>query len=131
MSIGRGTSYPFEVFGHPVLKGFKFSFIPESIPGKSMYPPCEGELCLGLDLRDFYQTHSAMFGRINLAWLMMAYRNLGSSPDFFTSYFDILAGTRELRKQISAGLPESQIRQSWQAGIEKFKQVREKYLLYE
>ncbi len=131
VSIGRGTCYPFEVFGHPVMKGFSFSFVPESIPGKSLHPPCEGERCLGLDLRDFYHTHSAMFGRINLAWLMMAYKNLGSSPDFFTSYFDILAGTGKLRKQILAGLPERQIRKSWQTGIEEFKKVRKKYLIYD
>ena len=131
VSIGRGTCFPFEVFGHPVMKGFKFSFTPESIPGKSLYPPCEGELCLGLDLRDFYQRHPAMFGRINLAWLMMAFRNLGSSPDFFSSYFDLLAGTNDLRKQLSAGLSENQIRKSWEDGIKKFKLVRGKYLLYE
>ena len=131
VSVGRGTCYPFEVFGHPVMKGFRFSFVPESIPGKSLHPPYEGELCLGLDLRDFYQTHYTMFGRINLAWLIMSYKNLGSSPDFFTSYFDILTGSSNLRKQIQSGLPEKQIRQSWQPGIEEFKTVREKYLIYD
>jgi uncharacterized protein YbbC (DUF1343 family) len=87
--------------------------------------------CLGLDLRDFYQTHPAMFGRINLSWLFMAFKNLGNSPDFFTSYFDKLAGTDALRLQILRGATETEIRESWQEGIGRFKSVREKYLLYD
>jgi len=131
ISIGRGTCAPFEVFGHPEMKGFAFSFTPASIPGKSIHPPHEGVQCLGLDLRDFYQTHPAMFGRINLSWLFMAFKNLGNSPDFFTSYFDKLAGTDALRLQILRGATETEIRESWQEGIGRFKSVREKYLLYD
>ncbi len=131
ISIGRGTCHPFEVFGHPAMKGFAFSFTPESIPGKSLHPPHKGELCLGLDLREFYTTHPAMFGRINLVWLLMAFKDLGSSPDFFTAYFDKLAGTDSLQRQILNGSTEMQIRQSWQDDIEAFKLVRQKYLLYE
>ncbi|MBL7137353.1 MAG: DUF1343 domain-containing protein [Bacteroidales bacterium] len=131
ISLGRGTCYPFEVFGHPVMKGFSFSFTPESMPGKSLHPPHEGALCRGLDLRNFYGTHPAMFGRINLAWLMMAFKNLGSSPDFFTAYFDKLAGTDRLRQQILSGIPEAEIRQSWQDELTAFKKMRENYLLYE
>jgi len=130
VSVGRGTYYPFEVFGHPAFKGFSFWFTPESIPGKSLHPPHEGEVCLGLDLRDFYQAHPSMFGRINLAWLMMAYRNLGSESTFFTSYFDQLAGTSTLREGIRMGLTEQQIRQGWKAGIDSFREIRRKYLLY-
>ncbi|MFC2102018.1 exo-beta-N-acetylmuramidase NamZ domain-containing protein [Bacteroidota bacterium] len=130
ISVGRGTSFPFEVVGHPAMKGFSFSFTPVSIPGKSLHPPHEGELCLGLDLREFYKTHSAMYGRINLAWLMMAYKNMGSRSGFFNAYFDKLAGTDLLREQILKGSSDAEIRQSWQDGIERFKSVREKYLLY-
>ncbi len=131
ISVGRGTCSPFEVFGHPEMKGFAFSFTPESIPGKSLHPPNECVLCLGLDLREFYKTNPAMLGRINLSWLLMAFKTLGSKPDFFTSYFDKLAGTESLRKQILNGATETEIRQSWQEGIEAFKSVREKYLLYD
>ncbi|TSA26686.1 MAG: DUF1343 domain-containing protein [Bacteroidetes bacterium] len=131
VSIGRGTCFPFEVVGYPEMKGFSFSFIPESMPGRSLHPPHEGALCRGLDLRDFYIDHPALFGRINLVWLMMTFKNLGSSPDFFTSYFDKLAGTDQLRKQILNGVSETEIRQSWQDGTTVFKQIRERYLLYE
>lgn len=131
VSVGRGTCSPFEVFGHPEFKGFTFSFTPESIPGMSLHPPHEGELCRGLDLHDFYEKHPAMFGRINLSWLMMGFINLGSSPAFFTAYFDQLAGTDSLRKQILSGATEAQIRQSWQKGIGDFNAIRQKYLLYD
>ncbi|MBE0647866.1 MAG: DUF1343 domain-containing protein, partial [Bacteroidales bacterium] len=131
ISVGRGTCFPFEVYGHPELKGFSFSFIPESMPGKSLHPLHEGILCRGLDLQDFYSKHPAMFGRINFAWLQMAFRSLGSSPDFFTAYFDTLAGSDVLRKQIMAGATDTEIRQSWQEGLDAFKQVRKRYLLYE
>jgi uncharacterized protein YbbC (DUF1343 family) len=97
----------------------------------SLHPPHEGELCRGLDLHDFYEKHPAMFGRINLSWLMMGFINLGSSPAFFTAYFDQLAGTDLLRKQILSGATEAQIRQSWQKGIGDFNAIRQKYLLYD
>jgi uncharacterized protein YbbC (DUF1343 family) len=130
ISVGRGTPYPFEVFGHPAMKGFSFFFIPESIPGKSLHPPYEGERCFGIDLRNFYKNNPKMFGRINLAWLMMAFRDMDTDPEFFNAYFDKLAGTKTLRRQIIEGVPESEIRRSWEPGIQKFKLIREKYLLY-
>jgi uncharacterized protein YbbC (DUF1343 family) len=130
VSVGRGTVYPFEVFGHPEFKGYSFSFVPESIPGMATDPPFEGQLCRGLDLRGFYASHPRMKGRINLSWLMLAHKNLGSGPDFFTSYFDQLAGSDQLRLQMLEGKTESQIRLTWLSAIDAFKKIREKYLLY-
>ncbi|PYF74381.1 exo-beta-N-acetylmuramidase NamZ domain-containing protein [Pedobacter nutrimenti] len=46
------------------------------------------------------------------------------------SGFDLRIGTDELRKQIIAGVPEAEIRKSWQPGLQKFKAIRAKYLLY-
>jgi hypothetical protein len=93
-------------------------------------PPLEGKLCLGLDLRNFYTSHPKLLGRINLSWLLMAHRSLGSGPDFFTPYFDQLAGTSSLRQQMLEGKSESQIRETWLPGIDSFKKIRVKYLLY-
>ncbi|MDP4281517.1 MAG: DUF1343 domain-containing protein [Bacteroidota bacterium] len=130
VSVGRGTEFPFEVFGHPEMKGFSFSFIPRILKGFSTNPPCGNERCLGIDLRDFYKTHPRMFGRINLSWVTMAFRDLGSQPSFFTPFFDLLAGNHQLKEQIKKGLPESEIRKSWQPEIDKFMKIRQKYLLY-
>jgi uncharacterized protein YbbC (DUF1343 family) len=130
ISVGRGTCFPFEVFGHPDLKGFSFSFVPEQIPGMSMDPPYFGRTCWGLDLRKFYTEKPKLKGRINVVWLMMAYVNLYNNPDFFTPYFDTLAGTSALRKQIIEGKSDQEIRASWQPGLAKFSEIRAKYLLY-
>jgi uncharacterized protein YbbC (DUF1343 family) len=130
MSVGRGTDFPFEVFGHPAMKGFSFSFQPRKIKDYNDNPLFKDQDCRGLDLRDFYSTHPKMKGRLNLAWLMMAYKDLGSKPDFFNDYFGKLAGNSELQKQIMEDLPESEIRKTWSEGITKFKQIRSKYLLY-
>jgi uncharacterized protein YbbC (DUF1343 family) len=130
ISIGRGTDSPFEVFGHPHLKGFSYSFTPENKKGMSQNPVYSGQPCLGLDLRNFYSTHPKMKGRINLSWLIMAFNDLGSKPDFFNDYFDKLAGNSELRKQITEGLSEIEIRKSWEPGLFKFREIRKKYLLY-
>ena len=130
ISVGRGTKTPFEIIGHPELKGFSFSFTPQSIKGMSLNPPFRDQLCLGLDLSNFYQTHPKIVGRLNLAWLLMAFKDLNSSPAFFNDNFDRLAGTAGLRDQILQNIPESEIRKSWQPGLEKFREIRKKYLLY-
>jgi len=130
VSVGRGTRTPFEIFGHPAFKGFSFAFTPESIIGMSENPPFRGELCRGLDLSSFYQSHPKLLGRINLNWLLMAFKNLGSDPELFNDYFDKLAGSDLLRRQIIEEKTEQEIRLTWQEDIEKFKKIREKYLLY-
>ena len=130
ISVGRGTSYPFEVYGHPDLAGKSFSFQPEPVPGMDSHPLYKGKTCFGEDLRKYYNRQPDEKGRINLSWLIDAYRELGRRPDFFTEYFDQLAGNAELRTQIIQGMNEDDIRKSWQPGIEEFKKIRERYLLY-
>jgi uncharacterized protein YbbC (DUF1343 family) len=49
-----------------------------------------------------------------------------SSPNFF----DKLAGTTQLRKQIIGGVGEDVIRNSWQSDLDAYKEIRKKYLLY-
>ena len=130
VSVGRGTDSPFEVFGHPAFKGFSFSFIPRRMVGMSLNPLYKDQDCLGVDLHDFYDTHPKMFGRINLSWLFMAYKNLGSQASFFNDYFDKLAGTSLLREQIIQNIPEIEIRKTWEPRLSEFKEIRKKYLLY-
>ena len=117
VSIGRGTGTPFEVFGHPALKGFSFYFQPKSMKGVNFNPLYKDEVCLGIDLSTFYATHPKLMGRINLAWLFMTYKDLGSKPDFFNDYFNKLAGTPELKKQIMNDATDIIIRQSWEPGL--------------
>jgi uncharacterized protein YbbC (DUF1343 family) len=132
LSIGRGTEMPFQIFGHPGFDAEKYPlrFTPQSVQA-SVNPPLLGKECRGRDLRNIpiesLQTERLM----NLTYLLEAYRDFPAKEKFFiTSSFDRLAGSNLLRSQIMAGLSEEQIRQSWQPGLEAFKKIRAKYLLY-
>lgn len=119
LSEGRGTPWPFEVFGSPLLPETGFTFTPESSKNK-------GVLCNGVDLRDAPDP-----GCIDLKYVIWAYRNYEKKDDFFRKFFDTLCGGETIRKQIEAGMSAEQIRESWKPGIEEFMKTRAKYLLYD
>jgi uncharacterized protein YbbC (DUF1343 family) len=127
VSVGRGTDYPFQVFGSPLITEHKFSFRPESKP-EAKNPPHANQDCFGFDLRRTDMTK----GGINLSYLLKAYAAFGDTSKFFLPnlFFDKLAGTDELRKQIIAGKSESEIKTIWKTVLENYKRMRKKYLLY-
>jgi uncharacterized protein YbbC (DUF1343 family) len=125
ISVGRGTETPFLMIGHPAFKDLPFEFTPKAIPGMSNTPPHEGKICYGLDLSTV-----GVQPRLNLQYLLDFYNKYPEKDSFFTSYFNTLAGTPELQKQIRAGLTESAIRATWQADLQKYREMRKKYLLY-
>ena len=129
VSLGRGTSFPFQVFGSPELPDKGFSFIPESLPG-AKNPLLLGEKCFGTDLRDAMKRNLVPKPELNLEWLISAYKDFPDKDKFFNSYFDVLAGGPVLRKQIQKGMTSEQIRATWKDGLAKFAKIREKYLLY-
>jgi len=130
MSIGRGTNKPFELVGHPEFKEFDTTFTPKPIKGVAPHPKLEGKACKGYVLTTYAKKRITYDQKINLYWIETAFFELGGKDDFFTSFFDKLAGTDKLRKQIIEGKTEDEIRDSWQPKIEEFKNVRKKYLLY-
>ena len=130
VSVGRGTDFPFQVYGFPDFAFGNFAFTPRSIPGKSKYPKWQGKLCYGQSLVGYAQNYRDNIAGLNISWLISAYHSVPDSISFFNSYFEKLAGTDSLRKQIMAGDSAEQIRASWQPALEKFKKIREKYLLY-
>jgi len=123
VSVGRGTTIQFQIYGHPDFKG-DFSFIPQPNFG-SQYPKLKGVLSYGEDLRN-YKTSNM----IELKWLINSFTQINDKNNFFRSDFDKLSGTSNLKKQIIEGISESEIRDSWREGLEKFKKIRKKYLLY-
>jgi uncharacterized protein YbbC (DUF1343 family) len=129
ISLGRGTTYPFQVYGSPKLPDRGFSFTPGSVPG-AMNPPLQGTKCYGADLRNAIKDKLVPSPAINLDWVIGAYNDYPEKESFFTTYFDVLAGGPLLREQIQKGMTSSQIRSTWKEGLEKFGQIREKYLLY-
>lgn len=126
ISVGRGTYTPFEVIGNPDLKGYPFQFTPASIVGMSVKPPHENRLCHGLDLRTVKPEPT-----ISLKYLIEFYTNYPRKEEFFTPYFDKLAGTASLKEQIKKGMKEEDIKLTWQRDLNAFKARRAKYLLYE
>ena len=132
VSVGRGTDYPFEIYGYPGHKYGSFSFTPKSMPGKSLHPKYEGERCNGQSLKEFGSFYFQANKRLYLGWLTGMMETADEKDDFFTSgkFFDKLAGTTELRKQLKAGVSENEIRESWDPALSEFKEKRKKYLLY-
>lgn len=130
ISIGRGTNTPFEIVGNPKLEISDFSFTPHAIPGKSDNPPCKDQLCKGYDLGEFSEQYLRKSNGINIFWIIDLYKKYPDKKEFFTPFFDKLAGDKSLKEMIIAGKTEEQIRASWQLELKAFKVIRKKYLLY-
>lgn len=131
MSLGRGTDRPFCVYGHPSLsgkKGYEYSFTPQSRVG-AVKPPLLGRRCYGKDLSGV-SADSAIAMGVNLEYIIDAYNAMGKRADFFTSFFEKLIGNRTTRKQIEQGMSAGEIRKTWQPELERYRKIREKYLIY-
>jgi uncharacterized protein YbbC (DUF1343 family) len=129
VSLGRGTAFPFQVYGHPEMKGYSFSFTPRSIPG-AKNPPCLDKKCQGVDLRNIPDEEIWAAG-FNLEYIIDAYKNLSMGDKFFTPFFEKLVGVSYIREMILAGKTAEEIKAQWQTDVEKFKIQRKPYLLYE
>jgi uncharacterized protein YbbC (DUF1343 family) len=129
ISLGRGTAFPFQVFGSPLLADKGFSFTPESLPG-AKNPPLLGIKCYGTDLRNAMKDKIIPSPKIRLDWLIDTYNSYPEKDKFFTKYFDVLAGGPVLREQIVKGMSSEEIRSGWKEGLDLFNKIREKYLLY-
>jgi uncharacterized protein YbbC (DUF1343 family) len=127
VSLGRGTEKQFQIYGSPFLpeSEFDFSFTPKPNFG-AKDPVHNGKICFGEDLTEIRKVN-----RLELKWLLKAYENTVDRTVFFNDFFTKLAGTKKLREQIEAGMSEKEIRRTWQEGLERFKEVRKKYLIYE
>src|SRR5690554_6540380 len=125
VSVGRGTEKQFQIYGSPSLKNMAFTFTPKPNNG-AKDPMHNGKLCYGEDL-----SQHAFIDGLSLKWLIKAYQNTSDKSKFFNNFFVKLAGTSKLQKQIEQGLSETEIRKTWEKDLEKFKEIRKKYLLYE
>ena len=127
-SLGRGTDFPFEVYGHPNIKGASFSFTPRSVAG-AKYPPLLNKECFGVDLRSV--PHEKLIANgFNLEYIIDAYKKVAVGEAFFNPFFEKLVGVDYIRKMIIEGHSANEIRSKWQSDVEQFKVLRRKYLLY-
>ncbi len=138
LNLGRGTYFPFTVLGNPDLKGqYEFSFTPVSIKGMSETPQHMNKVCYGIDLRKYYIDTLLRKKQINLQWMIELYKAYPYKEKFFDytqskemGNISKLAGNTQFKEQIMAGVPEAQIRKSWEPGLAAYKIMRKKYLLY-
>ena len=130
ISLGRGTNKPFQQFGHPDLKNYDYTFTPKSMSGAKS-PPCLNQPCFGKNLSAKPIDSLQLLAKVDVSFLIEAYKNFPQKGKFFNNFFLSLAGTEKLRQQIEQGLSADNIRASWQADLTAFKKIRKKYLLYE
>lgn len=131
VSVGRGTEFPFEIYGHPSMKGnHTYSFVPVGRVG-AKNPPHKGVRCYGTDLRGV-ECDSVLKHGFDLTYLADAYRSMPrtSKTGFFTSFFDKLVGNRAVRLQLSRGESIEKIRKTWSAEVIAFRDLRRRYLIY-
>jgi uncharacterized protein YbbC (DUF1343 family) len=128
ISVGRGTDLQFQVIGGPDKNLGNFSFTPEDKPG-AVNPVNEGIQCFGLDLSQI----NAFEVPFTLKYFLDFYKNYEKKNDFFTNknFFNLLIGNDWVIEDIIKGESEENITKKWEAGLEDFKKIRKKYLLYE
>lgn len=128
VSVGRGTNLPFQIYGSPFTKNLPYQFTPKPSAG-AKDPFLNGSLCYGENL----STYKFDGKELELKWLLKAYKDYkNSNQNFFLKnlFFDSLAGSDELRKQIIAGKSEKEIKSSWKKDLIQFETIRSKYIIY-
>ncbi|VFB05293.1 Uncharacterized protein conserved in bacteria [Chryseobacterium taihuense] len=128
VSVGRGTDLPFQVYGSPWTKELPYQFTPKPNYG-AKDPFLNGQMCYGENLSDYPKK----LQELNLEWLLKAYKNYKNpQQDFFLKnlFFDKLAGSDELRRQIIAGKSLKEIKSSWKSDLDNFSKIRNKYIIY-
>ncbi|MDR2836901.1 MAG: DUF1343 domain-containing protein [Bacteroidales bacterium] len=133
LSVGRGTDKQFQAIGSPLYKNiesFNFQFTPKPNHGAT-HPDFEHQICYGIDLsseRDITEFQN----QININFIKKIYNSFPDKNNFFkkTNSFNLLSGNNKFKQQIIDNVSEEEIRNSWKEELEKFKIIREKYLLY-
>ena len=129
LSLRRGTDKPFQVYGSPSFPKQGFSFTPRA-DISNPNPVLKDQLCYGFDLSHVPEATPHEGRRVELKWLIQAYRLYPDKEKFFIPFFSKVAGNSLLQQQIIRGVPEAEIRKSWEPGLAKFRAIRERYLLY-
>lgn len=134
VSVGRGTYFPFQVIGSPLFPKDKypFSFTPKALEGFDKNPLHKNVVCHGLDLRE---TDISGLNGFSLKYVIEMYREfkrMNKSESFLTrpKWFDLLMGTNQVRLDMLKGKSEEEIRSAWNEDLKKYREMREKYILY-
>ncbi len=130
VSLGRGTDHPFQIYGHPQMKG-DYTFTPESRPG-AKNPPQLNKKCHGVDLTTIPLVDLQKLSKVDMSYVVDAYQRMENKADFFlkNNFFDKLTGQRRIREMVLAGHSAAEIEATWQEDVARFKVQRKKYLIY-
>lgn len=146
VSEGRGTMDPFLTIGAPYInsdeliaeinktgiKGIQLdsvSFIPREIPNMAKSPKHDTALCHGIKIKvtDKYELKPVEFG------IKLVYALQKLYPKEFVireSGFERLLGDKNGYEKLTNGETPEEIIFSWKSGLEDFKDIRKKYLIY-
>lgn len=105
VGVGRGTKLPFQIYTLPKINDT-------------------------VNLVEYAHRYRKNEKKLNLSWILDARKKLNNDEKFFNNYFIKLVGVDDLQQKIDSGLSEDEIRSSWQAGIDNYLKIREKYLIY-
>ncbi len=126
ISAGRGTDFPFQIYGAPYPSLGSFEFTPTSKPFAAKYPKFENQKCYGVDLRNASKPNS-----LDISHLIKAYKAFPDKNIFFNNFIQNLAGTDQLKTQIIDQIPENEIRNSWAKELNQYREMRKKYIIYQ
>ncbi|MDZ7876479.1 MAG: DUF1343 domain-containing protein [Saprospiraceae bacterium] len=133
ISCGRGTEKQFQIYGAPKYAANKktFTFMPKPNEG-AKEPYHNGKLCNGRDLSTLSIKELQDSRKVDVSYILDGYANYAPKDSFFLkgNFFEKLAGTADFRQHIKAQKSAEEIRATWTKGIETFKVIRKKYLLY-
>ncbi len=131
ISVGRGTEFPFQIYGSPDHPKTDFLFTPISVPG-AKYPKHKGKVCYGYNLFEFGNNLFRTLGKLHFDWIIKTYKNSNDKANFFRKdgFFRLLTGDVEIRKMIEKGYSAHEIWSSFQNEVKQFKEIRKEYLIY-
>lgn len=134
VSVGRGTYFPFQVIGSPLLPKDKypFSFTPKALEGFDKNPLHKNTECHGIDLRNIDAKQLNGFSLKYVIEMYNEFKKINKSESFLTrpKWFDLLMGTNQVRLDMLNGKSEKEIRSAWLEDLNKYKEMRKKYILY-
>jgi uncharacterized protein YbbC (DUF1343 family) len=138
VSVGRGTDTPFEIVGAPWIRGADLAveLNRRGISGvkfsTTIFTPNEGiysgEYCQGVSIaitnRDLYRSMRAGLEIADALHRMY-------SKEFHLEKIILLLGSQATVGALARGESPAEIVRGWGAELEKFRAMREKYLLYD
>jgi uncharacterized protein YbbC (DUF1343 family) len=139
LSEGRGTDRPFEWSGAPWIDGRAWADLlnGQNVPGVHFSPVSQipdsskfaGQVCLGvaIEITDREQVQPMALG---VTMLSTARQVAPGRVQFTPSTFDHLAGTDRIRSALESNTPAVEIIAAWQPELQRFRALRERYLLY-